>query len=254
MIGAPLLFSDAGSLFKGAQPKWNRPLRIWACEKEGVHLWRMALDADDRLLGRFRTFLSEEERDRAARFRFEADRRRFIARKGAQRAVLARYLGIGPQELRFKQTEEGKLFLASPRMPLDIRFSTSSSDALGLVAVAFGKRIGIDVENKARTVEYDAIASKFFTPSEARYIGSLTEEKKAEAFLACWTAKEAYAKAEGRGISFGSLVEVSVPRSGGTLPSLFCPDAEKLYTAVRFAPAENYVATLVIEGRYGSIC
>jgi 4'-phosphopantetheinyl transferase len=253
MPGVPLFFSDAGALFKGAQPKWNRPPRIGACEKEGVHLWRMALDTDERLLSRFRTFLSQEERDRAGRFRFEVDRRRYIARKGAQRAILARYLGIEPRELRFKQTAEGKLFLTSP-WQRPIEFSTSSSDDLGLVAVAFGQRIGIDVENKARTVEYDAIASKFFTPLEARYIGSLTEEKKAEAFLACWTAKEAYVKAEGRGISFDALVAVSVPLRRGMSPSLFCPDAEELYSAVRFAPAENYIATLVIERRYGSIC
>lgn len=253
MISDLLVFTDAERLFKGQKLKWDRPPCIGTIGKEGVHLWRMELDTDDHTLRRYLAFLSEDERDRAGRFRFETDRRRFIARKGAQRVILARYFGMEPRGLQFRYTAEGKPFLeSSSRLP-PIQFSASSSDALGLLAVAYDRRIGVDLEQKGRTIEYEEIAASFFAPSEVNLIDSLPEAKKADAFWACWTAKEAYLKAAGRGLSFSSLLEVSVPLRDGPTPSVFRPEgpaaAEDIHTGVRFTPAERCIATLIAEGK-----
>ena len=253
MINDFITFTDATGLFKERQPKWSQPPCVATIEEEAIHLWQMELDIDDHMLCRFRTFLSADERDRAEKFRFEIDRKRFIARKGAQRTILARYFGVEPKELQFRYTAEGKPFLECSQKQLPIQFSATSSDSLGLLAVAYNRRIGVDVENRGRTIEYEEIASSFFSPLEAEQIKLFQENEQADAFLACWTVKEAYLKAVGTGLSFSSLRTVSVPFQKRLIPSLFHLEgpmmANNAYTGVRFNLAENYIATLLVERR-----
>lgn len=253
MINDLIAFTDAAELFKEQQPKWSQPPSVISIEKEAIHLWQMKLDIDDHMLCRFRTFLSADERDRAEKFRFEIDRKHFIARKGLQRVILARYIGIEPKELQFRYTAEGKPFLECPLKQLSIQFSASSSDSLGLLAVTFNRHIGLDVENRGRTIEYEEIASSFFSSLEAEQIKLFQENEQADAFLACWTAKEAYLKAVGTGLSLSSLHTVSVPFRKQLIPSLFHLKgpivANNAYTGVRFNLAENYIATLLVERR-----
>ncbi|HLO02370.1 MAG TPA: hypothetical protein VK191_04590, partial [Symbiobacteriaceae bacterium] len=74
-----------------------------------VHLWRLWLYGPAAGL---RQLLSEDERDRADRFAFERDRESWTLARTGLRRILAAYLGVEPQALRFETGPFGKPHLA----------------------------------------------------------------------------------------------------------------------------------------------
>ena len=73
-----------------------------------VHVWRDWLDRPTFHLQALYRMLALDEQPRAGRFRFERDRNRFIARRGLLRMILARYLGLDSESLRFCYGPNGK--------------------------------------------------------------------------------------------------------------------------------------------------
>jgi 4'-phosphopantetheinyl transferase len=161
-----------------------------------VDVWRVPLACApaeiDVLAGR----LAADERARAERFYLERDRARYVAARAGLRAVLARYLDEEPAALALPAGPHGKPELGgSP-----LRFNASHSRDLALVAVAAGREVGVDVE-WIRPVAADSLARALFAPGEAEALAALPAEEREEAFVACWTRKEALVKAAGRGLS-----------------------------------------------------
>jgi 4'-phosphopantetheinyl transferase len=62
--------------------------------------------------------------------------------------------------------------------------------------------VGVDVEERSRKVDYLGLAERYFASDEARYLTTLPEEQRGDAFFAIWTLKEAYVKGIGRGLTF----------------------------------------------------
>ena len=142
--------------------------------------------------------VSDDERARARRFRFERDRDRFVARRALLRAVLGRACSRDPRRLRFAYGPHGK-----PRLDgAETAFSASHSHGLAAFAVARGAEVGIDVERMRDDVDVDGLARRFFAPAEAAALAALAEPERRRAFFAYWTAKEAFVKAIGRGLSY----------------------------------------------------
>ena len=90
---------------------WKPPPPELTLSRDDVHVWRAALDVPAGSLRRLQQSLSADERERAARFHAEKDRRHFVAGRGMLRAILARYQGCAPHQLRFRYGEQGKPFL-----------------------------------------------------------------------------------------------------------------------------------------------
>jgi 4'-phosphopantetheinyl transferase len=151
-----------------------------------VHLWRIRLaPCSDELL-------SEDERARARRFRFPLHRERFVAARSALRRILAAYLDLDPAGLRFQYSPHGK-----PRLEQEwLRFNLAHSEDLALCAVAHGREVGVDIE-RIRPRPDEGIPERFFSPSEAAQLRGLPPP----AFYRYWTAKEAWLKARGEGLS-----------------------------------------------------
>ncbi|MET0646281.1 MAG: 4'-phosphopantetheinyl transferase superfamily protein [Pyrinomonadaceae bacterium] len=59
----------------------------------------------------------------------------------------------------------------------------------------------VDVERIREDLATVEIAEKFFSPEEVRTLGALPPHLKTEAFFNCWTRKEAYIKALGKGVA-----------------------------------------------------
>jgi phosphopantetheinyl transferase len=106
-----------------------------------VHVWRADLDA---LGARFEGLLDRHELGRAERIVREPARRRWMAARGALRALLGAYVDEPPTALRFRLEASGRPVLDPPRGPL--HFSVSHSGGLAVYALTEMSPVGVDVE------------------------------------------------------------------------------------------------------------
>ncbi len=99
----------------------------------------------------------------------------------------------------------------------DLRFNLAHSGELTLIAVTRDCEIGVDVE-LVRPIERSLeIASRNFHPAELVAIHAASEIDAPEAFLRCWTRKEAVLKAIGTGLGYPLDAFDVQPRSADTL-------------------------------------
>lgn len=166
----------------------------------GVRLWRADLSlapSPDQL-----ECLSEQERRRAARFVFEADRRRYFASHVALREVLAAELSLRAADIEFVFGEHDKPALASRR---DCVFNLSHSGEWALIgllpAPVAGCEVGVDVEALRPVSDASQLASSHFTKAEQSELAACHEADRDRLFLQGWTRKEACLKAVGSGLS-----------------------------------------------------
>lgn len=212
-----------------------------------VHVWRISLDVP--VPQPIALMVSEDERHRAARFRLERDQRRFIIARAALRMILARYLFVDPAELKFQTNAFGKPFLLDHGSSL--RFNLSHSNELALLAIAAGREVGIDIEFMRADVATDEVAQNFFSQLEVRQLRSIDPRFRRIAFFNCWTRKEAYIKARGRGL-FLPLDQFDVSIGLDEPPSLLAnrlePAEPSRWSFRQLFPATGYAATLAAEG------
>jgi 4'-phosphopantetheinyl transferase len=142
--------------------------------------------------------LSEEERQRAARFRVGSPRSNFILTRATLRSLTAAHLGITPRQVAFRYSAHGKPVLDRPS---DLKFNVSHTDGLALIAFVRTREIGVDVEKIKAVPDAKKLAERFFSVRERSFLQDLTGEELHAAFFRCWTRKEAYVKARGEGLS-----------------------------------------------------
>jgi 4'-phosphopantetheinyl transferase len=177
---------------------WTEAPPSPSLETGTVHVWRISLDQPDDRLDRFRRTLDPDELNRASRFHFEKHQRHFIVARGFLRSVVARYLETQPETLRFSYGAYGKPALGSEHV---LRFNLSHSHEVALLAVALDAELGVDVEHIRADFASEEIARRFFSRAEVEVFNALPEDEQVAAFFRCWTRKEAYIKAIGKGLS-----------------------------------------------------
>jgi len=179
-------------------------LRSGSITAEEIHVFIAFTDAytGDARLEACRQLLQPHELARASLFHFERDRVRHIVTRWLARSVLARYVGVAAEALRFEQNVYGRPKLDSEAHPeTSIRFNISHTDGVVVLAVTSGAEVGIDVENViARPAALD-VAERFFAPDEAARLRSVPMPARSRAFFEYWTLKESYIKARGKGLS-----------------------------------------------------
>lgn len=214
-------------------------------EEKDVWVWRASLEPGDEWLDRFRSILSGDELERAARFRFEEHRRRFVAARGILRHLVAATIGGRPEDVLFRYGEHGKPFVDSP-----VSFNMSDSGSVAVYAIGVGREIGIDIEQVRAIRDAGALASRFFAPREAETI-MRSRTNQQNAFFTCWTRKEAYIKARGEGLS-RPLHSFEVSIEPGETPRLVSsaidPGEVTRWSMRAFSPFPGYVAAIVFEG------
>jgi 4'-phosphopantetheinyl transferase len=193
--------------------------------------------------------LSDEERERHARFRFESDRDIYLVAHALVRRMLARVTGAPPESFAFVAGEHGRPEISAPELARTVRFNLSHTHGLVACAVTRAADIGVDVEYVERKVEVMSVANHVFSPVEVAGLIALGGEAQRERFFELWTLKEAYIKAIGKGLSAPLRAITFDPAEPDPVPVRFGPevaDADARWCLRRFPVGDAHRLALAL--------
>ena len=239
---------------------WQQPPIDLKLLDNEVHLWCENLEVSAAQIEQLTTILSQDEKERANRFRFAEHRHRFIAARGYLRQILSRYLNLSSKEIVFNYSDRGKPEISPEISHCKLQFNVSHSQDVALYGFTNYNLIGIDIEYLRSNFECDKIAQRFFTAAESQLINSLNQEQQNKLFFHLWTAKEAYLKATGEGLVGGlETVEVEVNSDLDLIVKAISKrsasqTAEKTEEASNwffssFMPQNNFIATVAVNNK-----
>lgn len=178
------------------------------------------LDLRPFLGGRWQEFLSVLPVDRQAsvqRRRSDADRARAVGAGWLLQYALTQ-AGITPEEQILEKTELGKPYL--PAQP-NVHFNLSHSGHWAICAISRDP-VGVDVELPRCTAE---IAHRFFQPEELDGLELIPDQLNR-----LWTAKEAFVKALGGGLTIPlNSFSVFLQEQGAVLEQTLSPLPYRLH-------------------------
>ena len=196
--------------------------------------------------------LSDAERQRATRFAFDRDARRFILARARLRQLLAARLGERPESVELVYGAHGKPALARRFADCDLRFNVSHRDEVAVYAFSSGRAIGIDVEAVRAVPHADAIAAHLFSDRENAAYRALDPRDRPLGFFHCWTRKEAFVKALGDGLCH-PLDRFDVSLAPGEPAAVLrvedMPGDRCGWRLQSFSPAPGFVGAVVVACR-----
>jgi 4'-phosphopantetheinyl transferase len=215
-----------------------------------AHVWAVPID-EHYATKQWPKCLSQNERARAEQFLLEAPRRRFIVARTALRRLLGAYLDVPAADVALAYSARGKPMLGSTSAGKSLQFNLAHTRDLALVAVTRGCDIGVDVEQLRAVSHLESIARRYFHPAELSEIMNAPAESRSEAFLRCWTAKEAVVKAVGSGLT-DKLDAFCVPVADASsawvdMPVLTNGTPQRCWLE-RLSPSEDSIAAVAFVG------
>lgn len=141
-------------------------------------------------------YVSSHRQHRLKKFRNDRDKISSLMTGLMTRIIINRNTGISKESLNFHINKFGK-----PQLTNIKGYEFSISHTYGISVFAdYNTSIGIDVETLSQNIkEYDSIAKNNFTENEVIYINSSANPQRE--FIKIWTAKEAYVKMLGTGLT-----------------------------------------------------
>lgn len=238
LVGWPVQFST-----------WVDPPEKPDFPVEEVHVWRLFPDPTLEDLEKGSEWLSTEELKRAAGFYRATDKAGFIITHVALRVILAAYLGTDARELRFEKGPKGKPALASPYAYSGLSFNLAHSHGIGVIGVAAGREIGVDVEFIRPEPAIKSIERRFFSNRESEFIAAAPPEKRQEAFFTIWTLREAYMKATGEGFTVPQDTFEFELEAGRNPKLVLDPPGASPWLLLSIIPAPGYLGALAVQGK-----
>jgi 4'-phosphopantetheinyl transferase len=183
--------------------KWTRQIEVVNLNKlkiaDKYMRWiHFSVETDkDIQLEKALTIISDEEKARAGKFRFDRDRDRFVRGRAYLRTTLADCLDITPETVDLKRHEHGKLYLEDD----PVYFNLTHSAGSGVIVVSEEHLVGVDLEFVNRKVKALEVARTVLVDRELDYLEATRAADRERMFLYFWTAKEAYLKLLGTGLS-----------------------------------------------------
>lgn len=222
---------------------WRAPPPHPDITGDDVHLWLARvgdLPTDERL----NASLSPDEQTRAERLHKRCDRELFVLAHAMLRDVLARHLGLAPQEIMLETGAYGKPRLARQHGS-NLQFSLSHSGRLALLGIAQRHDIGVDVEAAVPHDDLADVAAHCFSPDERAALAQVEGSARCDLFYMLWTRKEACVKAWGRGLRIPLQYFSVLPPTDALAESpIPCPDVD--------APALGYCRSVPVPDGYAA--
>ena len=195
-----------------------------------VHVWAAGLEAEEGLVTEWGKILSPSEQERAAKFKFERDRSRWVAARATLRRLLSGYLDVPAAQVEIRRSETGKPFVATA---LQFEFNVSHSGGVALYAFSRAP-VGVDIEEVRDIPEALAIAARYLSARDLQFLSEESPEVRSAAFLQSWVRHEAHLKAKGTGLS-------------GNRPATGAPDhAAEEWDVVDLDVRSGYLAALAM--------
>lgn len=167
---------------------------VWLCSIECLNI-----DSNKESL---LALLNEDELRRYRRFVFDKDKNVFLASRYLLRSLLSAYVPeMEPAVWEFDFNDNGKPSISKDLVLEPIFFNVSHSKNNVVLAFSDEAVLGVDIESFLRASELDKLARYSFSEKEFSQITKLEGECFRERFFSLWTLKEAYIKADGRGMS-----------------------------------------------------
>lgn len=214
-----------------------------------MHLWFLGLAQPEAPV--FLAALSPDERSAwdALQGRAHAqEQRRHLAGRMLARLALSRHFAVPPTQWSFAPDGYGKPWVVQPWWARPhLAFNLSHSSGVAVLAVTAGARVGVDVENIAARPAPLHVAARFFSPAEVRQLHACEPVEQPGQFYRCWTAKEAYVKALGRGLSI-PLERFSVrPREDGSVDLRNAPGDTARWHLRQLQPRPDWMVSVCVE-------
>jgi 4'-phosphopantetheinyl transferase len=238
------------------QRTWTPARPIAPLDAGEVQVWRLRVDLEGHTRaagGAIAEVVTPDERERAARFRQEADRQRFLHGRLLLRTFLGHHLDIAPRDVSFVNGEFGKPEVQRQADTGMLRFNLAHSGEWLLFALARDRELGVDVEQHRTMSDALQIARRFFAPPEVEALEALDPALHHDTFFRVWTRKEAIVKATGQGISAGLdrfAVSSDAP-DDVTLRGLDGNPAWDRWTIHGLDMPQNYTAAVAYDRRDG---
>ena len=213
----------------------------------GVDVWTAQFNQSRTVLAGCVAALCPSEIERASRFATAELRSQFAFNRGALRYILSDYTHESPERLKLDSGPYGKPLLRSQ----PFCFNVTHSGLLMVCAVSRTAPVGIDIEHIREMPDMFAIANGHFAPGECERLRALPALYRTRGFFECWTRKEAFIKAVGKGLSiplnsFDTFMPIGA--SGRELVTIEdAPDVPQWWLCDLQVP-EGYAGALVIEG------
>lgn len=189
-------------------------------ERDTIEIWVASTETGGKASARYPSILAPAERQRARQFRFDTDRQSYVLGKYMTRALLARHLGVLPEEIVFEVNRCGKPRIAGRLSRSELSFNLAHSGSKVVCAVGLGRALGVDIERERG--DLINLARRHFCAAEVKNLEESSVFGRAMLFARYWTLKEAYLKAEGSGLNLElAVVDVSAiaPSSGPVFPT-----------------------------------
>ena len=149
--------------------------------------------------------LSAVERAYVKSFRQHTDRISRAATHTLLRHALAARTGLPASALDLQRDAMGRPFLRLPPTAMSVApdFNVSHAGQYVLIAIASGRRVGVDIERHDRALDWQSLSPLVLTTDERAQLASLPAPQQTAAFIQRWAIKEALLKATGIGIGQG---------------------------------------------------
>ncbi|MDE0308756.1 MAG: 4'-phosphopantetheinyl transferase superfamily protein [Acidiferrobacterales bacterium] len=211
-----------------------------------VHLWSTTLDTGPERIRYLESLMDRHEMRRAARYRVELSRQRFICARGILKELLGRYAAVEPDRISFKLGNLGKPYLPD-HISSDLQFNSTDTRHEAVFAFCRSAEIGVDIEFLTRKVRHREIAQRKFSSQEhEQYLKHAPSQQK-RFFLKIWTRKEAYGKARGVGIRY-RLNSVNLVDDAGSDRFAIRDEIGAIWEVVQFFREPDITASVVIAG------
>ena len=185
------------------------PVRVGEFGNASVEVRLVPLMVPSTTVLRTETRLAPEERTRARRGTPPVYARRVLLR-AALRELVGEHLGLHPAEVPLRSTPAGRPELAG-RAAGHLDVGCSAGNGVGLVALAHGARVGVDLEPVGQWSP-DVLAEGWLSEAERTALAAMPVRERGWAATVSWTQKEAVLKGWGMGLPGGAA---SVPTPVG---------------------------------------